>query len=213
MLAIAVGQTLTKYMDALLDPIFACGLSEPCTQALVDMAHYIPPAKSNIQEKLLDLLSNVLSGRPFSPVGSPTHNTINAPLPRDSKDPQVNEQRENEIILALTTLGSFDFTSSKVDPIFEFESAHERFINTFHEEFILNEFVRDVVIRYVEDDNPVIRRASALTSCQLMVKDPSVRQASRHAMRTVSTVIQRLLNVAVADSGTVIPNFCIQQPY
>ena len=64
MLSIAVEQTLSKYMEALLGPIFACGLSESLTQALVDMAHYIPPIKPLIQERLLDMLSLVLCGQP-----------------------------------------------------------------------------------------------------------------------------------------------------
>ena len=57
MLSLAVGQTLSKYMEVLLDPIFACGLTKPLEQALIDMAHYIPPIRATIQEKLLDLLS------------------------------------------------------------------------------------------------------------------------------------------------------------
>lgn len=110
MIAIAVGQTLTKYMDPLLDPIFACGLSEPLTQALVYMAHYIPPARPKIQEKLLDLLSYVLCGRPFAPIGSPSHNIVPPNFTRDLKDPAYTEQREAEVALALQTLGSFDFS-------------------------------------------------------------------------------------------------------
>lgn len=109
MLSIAVGQTLSKYMEALLDPIFACGLSNSLTQALVDMAHYIPPIKPNIQEKLLDLLSLVLCGRPFKPLGCPDNKV--PPLPAFAKDfnPQA-ERKDSEIALALHTLGSFDFS-------------------------------------------------------------------------------------------------------
>ncbi len=111
MLAIAVQQTLSKYMEALLDPIFACGLSESLTQALVDMAHYIPPIKPMIQEKLLDMLSQVLCGRPFQPLGSPANGLPNPPmLARDHKDPLMVEQKEAETALALHTLGSFDFS-------------------------------------------------------------------------------------------------------
>ncbi|KZF22892.1 phosphatidylinositol 3-kinase tor2 [Xylona heveae TC161] len=182
MLSIAVGQTLSKYMEALLEPIFACGLSESLTQALVDMAHYIPPIKPMIQEKLLDVLSQVLCGRPFKPLGSPSGGL---PPPsigvRDHKDPLAVEQRETEIALALHTLGSFDF------------SGH-----------VLNEFVRDVAIRYVEDDNPEIRKAAALTCCQLFVRDPIVYQTSHHAIQVVSEVIEKLLTVGVADADSDI---------
>lgn len=180
MISIAVGQTLSKYMEALLDPIFACGLSDALTQALVDMAHYIPPVKSTIQEKLLDLLSRTLCGQPFQTLGHPTLGQGLPPIytkdVRDQRDPQHYEHKEQEIALALHTLGSFDF------------SGH-----------VLNEFVRDVAIRYVEDDDPIIRKAAALTCCQLFVRDPIVYQTSHHAIQVVADVIEKLLTVGVAD--------------
>lgn len=177
-LAVAVGQTLSKYMEALLDPIFACELTPKLTQALVDMAFYIPPVTSIIQERLLDMLSMVLCGEPFKPLGAPTPNSIAAApvVPKDSKDPLAYEHRQAEIKLALNTLGSFDF------------SGH-----------VLNEFVRDVAIKYVEDDSPEIREAAALTCCQLYVRDPIVNQTSYHAIQVVSDVIEKLLTVGVAD--------------
>lgn len=180
MMAIAVGQTLSKYMEALLDPIFACGLSDSLTQALVDMAHYIPPVKSTIQEKLLDLLSRTLCGQPFQTLGHPTQGKGLPPIfnkdYRDQKDPQHQDHKDQEIALALVTLGSFDF------------SGH-----------VLNEFVRDIAIRYVDDDDPLIRKAAALTCCQLFVKDPIVHQTSHHAIQVVSDVIEKLLSVGVSD--------------
>ncbi|KAI1177064.1 TOR kinase [Nemania sp. FL0916] len=177
-LAVAVGQTLSKYMEALLDPIFACELTPKLTQALVDMAFYIPPVKATIQERLLDMLSKVLCGEPFKPLGAPTPNTLSAVpvIPKDAKDPQIYEHRKAEVKLALNTLGSFDF------------SGH-----------ILNEFVRDVAIKYVEDDDPEIREAAALTCCQLYVRDPIVNQTSHHALSVVGDVIGKLLTVGVAD--------------
>lgn len=113
MLSIAVGQTLTKYMEALMDPMFACGLSESLTQALVDMAHYIPPVKAMIQGKLLDLLSLVLSGRPFKMLGCPENQ--GPPVPAFAREWATNgiEHKDPEIALALDTLGSFDFKGMK----------------------------------------------------------------------------------------------------
>ncbi|EHL03180.1 putative Phosphatidylinositol 3-kinase tor2 [Glarea lozoyensis 74030] len=177
-LAVAVGQTLSKYMEALLDPIFACELTPKLTQALVDMAFYIPPVKPTIQERLLHMLSKVLCGEPFKPLGAPTPNSIAAApvVPKDSRDPMAYEHRQTEIKLALNTLGSFDF------------SGH-----------VLNEFVRDVAIKYVEDENPDIREAAALTCCQLYVRDPIVNQTSHHAIQVVNEVIEKLLTVGVAD--------------
>ncbi|KAK7752244.1 phosphatidylinositol kinase-related protein kinase tor1 [Diatrype stigma] len=177
-LAVAVGQTLSKYMEALLDPIFACELTPKLTQALVDMAFYIPPVKATIQERLLDMLSTVLCGEPFKPLGAPTPNTLSAVpiIPKDAKDPQAYEYKKAEVKLALNTLGSFDF------------SGH-----------VLNEFVRDVAIKYVEDEDPEIREAAALTCCQLYVRDPIVNQTSYHALQVVGDVIEKLLTVGVSD--------------
>src|ERR1700743_3680546 len=122
MISIAVEQTLSKYVPQLLEPMFQWGLSESLTQALVDMAHYVPPSKPSIQERLLDLLSQVLCGRPFMALGSPYSAYARPQIwTRDHKDPQLVFQKEKEITLALVTLGSFDF------------SGH-----------VLNEFVRDV---------------------------------------------------------------------
>ncbi|KAF2097118.1 FAT-domain-containing protein [Rhizodiscina lignyota] len=178
MVSIAVEQTLSKYVPGLLDPMFQCGLSDSLTQALVDMAHYVPPSKPAIQDKLLDLLSQVLCGRPFLALGSPYHAAARPLIwTRDHKDPQVVVQKEAEIALALHTLGSFDF------------SGH-----------VLNEFVRDVAIKYVDADNPEIRKAAALTCCQLFVRDPIVFQTSQHAIQVVGDVIERLLTVGVADN-------------
>lgn len=112
MLATAVGQALTKYMHELLDLIFACGLSVKLTQALVDLSHYIPPLLPTIQERLLNMISIVLSGRPFKPLGSPSAAQPVAPqITKPYKDGQTTEERDAEITLALHTLGSFDFTS------------------------------------------------------------------------------------------------------
>lgn len=60
--------------------------------------------------------------------------------------------------------------------------------------------MRDVAIRYVDSNNAGIRKASALTCCQLYVRDPIINQTSFHAIRVVGEVIERLLTVGVADS-------------
>ncbi|OCK80049.1 hypothetical protein K432DRAFT_405035 [Lepidopterella palustris CBS 459.81] len=202
MISAAVGQALSKNIEPLLDPIFACGLSDSLTQALVDMAHYIPPCRPVIQERLLDLLSQVLCGRPFLPLGNPFHAASPPQIwTRDHKDPQIVSQKESEIALALHTLGSFDFSGE----IFNTSAVHE--LATYSIEYtersrpghVLNEFVRDVAIRYVEADNSDIRKRAALTCCQLFVNDPIVHQTSHHAIKVVGDIIEKLLTVGVAD--------------
>lgn len=60
--------------------------------------------------------------------------------------------------------------------------------------------MRDVTIQYADSNNPVIRKASALTCCQLYIRDPIIHQTSAHSIQVVADVIERLLTVGVADS-------------
>lgn len=69
---------------------------------------------------------------------------------------------------------------------------------------MLNEFVRDCAIKYVEDDKPEVRKAAALTCCQLFVRDPICFQTSNHAIQVVGEVMEKLLTVGVADPGKFV---------
>ncbi|RDW62509.1 hypothetical protein BP5796_10811 [Coleophoma crateriformis] len=183
-LAEAAGQALRKYVESLLDSIFACGLTPKLAQALVDMAFYIPSLRPTIQERLLDMLSMVLCGAPFKPLGAVTPpNRVAAAtiVHADSKDPLANQHRQTQIKISLNTLGSFDF------------SGH-----------VLNEFVRDVVINYIEDNNPDIREAAVLTCCQIYVRDPIINQTSYHSIQVVGEVVEKLLTVGIADPDAAI---------
>lgn len=128
MLATTVGQVLTKHMHEILDLMFAYGLSESLVLALVDLAHHIPPLLVTIQgeyqsrecgvyltwkttERLLDLLSIILSGDPFRHPGAPPNSRVTNATTRDMQIQQHNEGRNvTTITLALNTLGTFDFS-------------------------------------------------------------------------------------------------------
>lgn len=87
MLAAAVGPHLTKLLHDQLDLMFAAGLSEPLVQALTAIVHSISPLLGTIQgssatllldfkltnvlDKLLNLLSMILGGQPYKPLGAP----------------------------------------------------------------------------------------------------------------------------------------------
>lgn len=66
---------------------------------------------------------------------------------------------------------------------------------------ILNEFVRDNALPYLEEDHSGVRQAAALTCCRLFVRDPICYQASNHSIEIVSDVIDKLLTVGIADPG------------
>jgi len=74
---------------------------------------------------------------------------------------------------------------------------------------VLNEFVRNAALPYLEDDNPEVRRAGALTCCRLFVRDPICYQASSHAIEIISDVLDKLLTVGIADPG----KFILTLPY
>ncbi|KZT10185.1 atypical/PIKK/FRAP protein kinase [Laetiporus sulphureus 93-53] len=174
MLASAVGPNLTKLLHDQLDLMFACGLSEPLRQALTAIATHIPPLLKTIQDRLLDLLSMILSGRHYKPLGSP-------PFHDDNSTPEPVPKNWDLITLALITLRDFDF------------SGH-----------VLNEFVRDCALPYLEEDTAEVRRAAAETCCRLFVRDPIVYQASNHSIEIISDVIDKLLTVGIADSDPSI---------
>lgn len=128
------------------------------------------------------MLSLILSGQMYKPLGAPSGTrggSTNSPLRRDI--PQSEVKDIDSIILALTTLGSFNF------------AGH-----------VLNEFVRDCCIPYLEDDNADIRRSAAQTCCQLFVRDPICFQTSAHAVQVVGEVLEKLLTVGIADPDPII---------
>ncbi|KAG6845015.1 hypothetical protein H0H87_001536 [Tephrocybe sp. NHM501043] len=184
MLAAAVGPNLTKLLHDQLDLMLACGLSESLRQALAAIARYIPPLLKTIQDRLLDLLSGILSDKPYKPLGAPSLGRPEMPaMNRELNATQVSvvEKSSDLLTLALSTLGSFDF------------SGH-----------VLNEFVRANALPYLEDDHPEIRRSAALTCCRLFVRDPICYQASSHAIEVISDVLDKLLVVGIADPDASI---------
>ncbi|KAF8074724.1 phosphatidylinositol 3-kinase [Lyophyllum atratum] len=181
MLAAAVGPNLTKLLHDQLDLMLACGLSESLRQALVAIARCIPPLLKTIQDRLLELLSMILSGQPYRPLGAPRTEMTGISRDLNASQVVVHEKSPELMTLALSTLGSFDF------------SGH-----------VLNEFVRNCALPYLEDDNAEIRRAAALTCCRLFVRDPICYQASSHAIEVISDVLDKLLTVGIADPDHTI---------
>ncbi|EIW52012.1 atypical/PIKK/FRAP protein kinase [Trametes versicolor FP-101664 SS1] len=185
MLAAAVGPSLTKLLHDQLVHMFSYGLSESLRQALVAIATHVPPLLKIIQERLLDKLSYILSGQPYRPLGAPPsllcgdfNTDKNDGLPTEI----VNLQKTPETLtLALTTLHTFDF------------SGH-----------VLNEFVHDCALPYLDSDFPDVRRAAAMTCCRLFVRDPICYQASNRSIQIISDAINKLLSVAIADPDAEI---------
>ncbi|KAI8371602.1 armadillo-type protein [Radiomyces spectabilis] len=181
MLATAVGQALTKYVNDLLDLMFSGGLSEPLVTALSNIAERIKPLSPVIQDRLLNVISITLSGQSYKQPGAPTSRNLIQGVDRPREAGMVDAKDNDIIVLALTTLGSFDFSNH-----------------------VLNEFVRDCIVNYLDDDLPEIRKAAAVTCCQLFIRDPICNQTSAHAIKVVGEVLEKLLTVGIADPDAAI---------
>ena len=64
---------------------------------------------------------------------------------------------------------------------------------------ILNEFVRDAALPYLEHDSPEVRKEAVLASTQLLINDPICHQTSAHSVEIVSDVLEKLLTVGITD--------------
>jgi len=69
---------------------------------------------------------------------------------------------------------------------------------------MLNEFVREYIVRYLEDDNAEVRKSAAITCCHLLVNDPVCYQTSNNSMQIVGEVLEKLLTVGITDSDAQI---------
>ncbi|CAB40167.2 TORC1 serine/threonine protein kinase Tor2 [Schizosaccharomyces pombe] len=177
LLSIALGQAFSNYAYDLFDLIFASGLSEASYRALSDLAHNIPPLLPVIQERLLDMLSKILSGRPFIPPGCPPQYVARSLKSSKSASLKTGFFPNDVYILALKVLGNFDFSG-----------------------YILNEFVKDCVVVYLENNDPEVRKTASITCSQLFARDPILSQTSDHAIQVVAEVLEKLLTVGICDT-------------
>jgi len=89
---------------------------------------------------------------------------------------------EDTILLALNTLGTFDF------------SGH-----------LLAEFLRDRVAIYMEDDSAEVRRAAAITCCQVLVRElSSLPQSNAYESQLVNEILEKVLMTGIADPDASI---------
>jgi serine/threonine-protein kinase mTOR len=71
LLAQALGPALQPHMGDILGLMFETGLSVTLTQCLTELVKHVPSYLPVIQDRLLDLLSLVLSGKPYYHPGTP----------------------------------------------------------------------------------------------------------------------------------------------
>ncbi|KAJ3291491.1 phosphatidylinositol kinase- protein kinase tor1 [Rhizoclosmatium sp. JEL0117] len=177
MLAVAVEDQLESRVQGVLNLMFASGLSEQLKQTLCDISEKIPKLLPVIQERFLNMLSMILCGEPYRHPGAPGRL-----LAASFKDMQTSENKSiDTIILALNCLGSFNFSG-----------------------LMLQELIRSCAVTYLDDDHPGVRKAAAVTCCQLLACDPVNYQTSNMSMRIVGEVLEKLLVVGITDADPSI---------
>ena len=99
------------------------------------------------------------------------------------------------ITLALTILGEFDFSGTVLGS----STPGDVYPSLGH---ILNEFVRNCALPYLEEDHLEVRKAAAQTCCSAFRRDPIGYQGSNNSIEIISDVIDKLLTVGIADPGS-----------
>ncbi|CAH1240669.1 MTOR [Branchiostoma lanceolatum] len=189
MLARAVGPCIAKEVKELLEPMLAVGLSPALTAALHDLAHQIPQLKKDIQDGLLKMLSLVLMHKPLRHPGMPQKFTPSlTPSASFSNIQDANDVTNT--VLALRTLGSFDF------------EGHS-----------LTVFVRHCADHFLASEHKEIRMEAARTCSHLL--SPSIHLLGNHhghpsytQTQVVADVLSKLLVVAITDTDPDI-RYCV----
>lgn len=175
LLSSAVKDLVTTDIRELLDAMFATGLSPSLTICLKELSNNLPTLRSEISEGLLNMLSLVLRNKPFLHPGVPR-----SMEQQMSNMNQVFEPQDTaSIVLALRTLGTFDF-----------EGEHS-----------LLTFVRRCAEHFLQSEYQEVRLESVKTAAKLL-SDAMIRTkntSSRTLTMLTAEVVGKFLVVAVTD--------------
>eukprot|EP01116_Phalansterium_solitarium_P018594 TRINITY_DN4988_c0_g1_i2.p1 TRINITY_DN4988_c0_g1~~TRINITY_DN4988_c0_g1_i2.p1 ORF type:complete len:2361 (-),score=824.80 TRINITY_DN4988_c0_g1_i2:390-7472(-) len=175
MLAKATGSAFEVYGRELLDMLFALGLCPALIDCLAEIAQFVPQLSQEVQERLLDLLSRILSGKRFTHAGTPARRRKLAEPPAPPQTfASTREEFDRIVAMALLTLGTFNF-----------------------EGYFLVDFARDTVVKYFKDPNVAVRKQAAMCCCKLAGE--SIERRSRQHAIIVNDILEKLLALAISD--------------
>lgn len=150
---------------------------------LTVVARCVPSTKDKIQTCLLDVISRIFHKDllPELIVKTPTTPTKSFLFTTSSKTVEQlpisdNTDQSSRIVLALTTLGSFDFDLD----------VTKRLIQS--------------IVDFLDHESSVIRKKAVTTCARLLQKNMEVNYNLYNSQTTI-LVIKRLLNVAIIDEG------------
>jgi FKBP12-rapamycin complex-associated protein len=158
----------------LLEPMLATGLTASLTISLRELSRKVPEHKEKISLGLLKMLSYILLNKPLVHPGMPRHLTGTV---MSMGVPEVNDTQI--IVLALKTLGTFDFEGQRLLP-----------------------FVHRCANHFLVHDNSEIRLEAVRTTCRLLrfAIHSTAKNTSDTVTKTVASVLHRLLSVGLTDT-------------
>lgn len=175
LLASAVSHLVVNDIKEILDAMFATGLSASLTTCLRELTFYLPSLKEEITEGLLNMLSLVLRNKPFLHPGVPR--SLEQQMSNMSLI--IEQQDTASIVLALRTLGTFNF-----------EGQHS-----------LLTFVRRCTDHFLQSDQQEVRLEAVKTSAKLLADaiTRTMKTPSRTLTLLTAEVVGKLLVVTVTD--------------
>ena len=200
-LAEGLGSRWLSQAEAMLQPLLRTGLSPVLVQSLEKMVHALPELAMVIRDSLLDMITDILAHTAQRPAGS----TPASSGRRDSGagvpgvvPPGATPQGGDLVIIALRTLGTFDFGPR-----------------------ILLGFIKDAVAPFLQDDDTSRRQQAALTAIHLLenhmlLPDQAIRSGpassssrkakalSRAEQTVVDMVLAKSLLISIADIDVTV---------
>lgn len=174
LLGFAMKENVANEVRDLLDPMCANGLSPRLTTCFKELSQNLPSLKKEITDRLLNMLSLILRKKPYAP-----SNGENQIVHIFTTAMQVEAHDASKLVLALRTLGSFDFEWNKP----------------------LMSFIRRCTDHYLQSEQHDVRMEAVKTTAKLLVK--AVERCAQTNSRTLSMLVDeslgKLLSVGRSD--------------
>lgn len=174
LLGFAMKENVANEIRELLDPMSAAGLNPRLTTCFKELSHNLPSLKKEITDILLNMLSLILRKKPYAPSNGEQQivymfTTAMLVEPHDA----------SKLVLALRTLGSFDFDWN----------------NT------LMSFIRRCTDHYLLSEQHDIRVEAVKTTAKLLIKavERCVQTNSCTLNLLVDESLRKLLSVGCSD--------------
>ncbi|CAH0725575.1 unnamed protein product, partial [Brenthis ino] len=173
LLGIAMKECVANEIKELLDPMCATGLSPQLTTCFKELSQNVPSLKKEITDRLLNILSLILRKKPY------ITNSADSPVVMFSTALLAEPHDAHKLVLALHTLGNFDFDWN----------------NT------LMSFIRRCTDHYLQSEQQDIRLETIKTVAKLLIK--AIEKCAYSNSRTLNALIDeslgKLLSIGRSD--------------